>query len=321
MKLKLLVIALLFMVVGCSSQTGSFPQKNVELVVPSSAGGGNDRLLRAVQDTLTKEELMEQNIIVANKSGGGGEVAWQHIKKQKDGHSVGLTTSLLLTNYLRDKSDLSYEDLTPIVTLASEWLVLAVNAESGLESLEEVFDQLRENPKSLKLAFGPSLGGDHHLLFLQAAQMSGIDPSELDIVVYEGGGEVTNALLGGHVNVVTHGVAALAEHHEVGSVNILAVSSSERIEELPEVPTFKEAGIDLEFPHWRGIVGPPNMSEEEVKYWEDKFAEMVETETWRTFLKNTGMSNYYKNSAETKEFLEQQNDNARELLQSAKLID
>jgi tripartite-type tricarboxylate transporter receptor subunit TctC len=323
MKLRLTiltVLALMFMVAGCSENAGVFPNKNIELVVPSSAGGGNDVLFRAVQDAITKENLVEENTVVANKPGGGGEVAWQHISKQKDGHSIALTTSLLLTNELREQSDLSYEELTPIATLASEWLVLAVNAKKDLNSLDDVLDQLLENPKSLKLAFGPSLGGDHHLLFLQAAVEAGIDPSELDIMVYEGGGEVTNALLGGHVDVVTHGVAALKDHHEAGSVKILAVSSDERIDELPDVPTFTEEGLEIVFPHWRGVVGPPNMTEDEVKYWEDTFAAMAESETWQGFLANTGMNNFYKNSQETHAFLEEQSENAKDLLQKAKLI-
>lgn len=321
-KFKLFMLTLAVVLGGCSAETANpFPKRNIELVVPSSAGGGNDRVFRSVQDALTKESLVNQNVIVSNKSGGGGEVGWKHIQKQKDSHSIGLTTSLILTNQLRGNSDLSYQDLTPIATLASEWLVLGVNAQSGLNSLQDVFEQLRKDPKSLTLAFGPSLGGDHHLLFLKGAVMAGIDPSELKITVYEGGGEVTNALLGGHVDVVTHGVSALADHHSVGSVKILAVSSEERIKEIPDVPTWKEEGMDVVFPHWRGVVGPPNMTEEEIKYWDETFAKMVETETWKAFLESSGMSNYYLNSQETKEFLEQQNEMAKELLQSAKVID
>jgi putative tricarboxylic transport membrane protein len=319
--LMLIMLTIVFVVGGCATGDGQFPQREIELVVPSSAGGGNDRVFRAVQDSLTEENLVEQNVIVSNKSGGGGEVGWHYVSQQKDGHSIGLSTSLLLTNHLRGNSDLSYEDLTPLATLASEWLVLAVNAETGIDSLEDVFDQLQQDPKSLNLAFGPSLGGDHHLLFLQTAHMAGIDPAELDIVVYEGGGEVTNALLGGHVDVVAHGVSALADHHEVGSVKILAVSSDERIDELPDVPTLREEGFDIQFPHWRGVVGPPDMPEEEVQYWEDKFAEMAETESWQTFLENSGMTNFYLNSEETVEYLNEQNELAEELLQSAKLID
>lgn len=320
----LLMIAVVLILGGCGNSGGanaSFPNKNIELVVPSSAGGGNDVLFRAVQDALTKEELVDENVIVANKPGGGGEVAWQYISTQADGHSIALSTSLLLTNELRGNSELSYEDLTPVATLASEWLVIGASKESGVESLDDIVTRLQEDPKSLKLAFGPSLGGDHHLLFLQIAIEAGVDPSELDIMVYEGGGEVTNALLGGHVDVVAHGVAALKDHYEEGNVNIVAVSADERIDELPDVPTLQEQGIDIVFPHWRGVVGPPGMSEEEIAYWETTFEKMVETESWKTFLKNSGMNTFYKNSEETKSFLDEQSENARHLLQNAKLID
>ena len=104
-------------------------------------------------------------------------------------------------------------------------------------------------------------------------------------------------------------------------MKIVAVTSEERMEEIPEVATWIEQGVDMVFPHWRGIMGPPNMTQEEIAYWDEKISSMVETEAWKTLLKNNGWSSFYKNSSETMEFLNGQNQNYETLLSESGLTD
>lgn len=108
------------------------------------------------------------------------------------------------------------------------------------------------------------------------------------------------------MDVVTTSVSEVKELHLAGDVRILAVSSEERVEELDDVPTYKEQGIDMIFPHWRGIMGPADMSEEEIAYWDEKLGEMVESEEWKDVVKNNDWEEFYQNSKETKDFLDEQ---------------
>lgn len=308
MKRSIIFLLLILLLTACSNAASGgkdFPTKNIEVIAPASPGGGWDLTARSIQKGLTDNDLVNKNINVVNKPGGGGEVGWKYLQS-KDAHHLAVNSSLVLTNNLLGTSALTYKDFTPIATLATEWQSLAVPANSEYETLEELMEQLKKDPKSIKVGVGPALGNDDHLSFVQAVRENGIDPADIDFLVYEGGGDVVTALLGNHVDVVTTSISEVKEQHLAEKVKVLAVSSDERLNELDDVPTYKEQGIDMVFPHWRGVMGPPDMSEEEIAYWDEKLGEMVETDEWQKVLDNNDWDGFYKDSKETKQFLEEQ---------------
>ncbi len=311
-----LIAAVLMVVSGCTSQTtsgSSFPTKNIEFVAPASPGGGWDATARAMQKVLTDEKLVDKPINVVNKPGGGGEVGWKYLK-EKDAHTLSINSSLVLTNYILGKSKLTYDQFTPIAILATEWEAVAVPKNSSINSAAEAMKKLKANPKSLKIAVAPSLGNDDHLSFVEAAKTFGVDVTKLDFLVYQSGGDVVTALLGGHVDLATMSVSEAKEQYQAGNVKILAVSSDQRLEGLEDIPTWKDEGVDMIFPHWRGIMGPPNMSKDEIAYWDDKIGKMVKTDAWKKILMNNEWEPFYKNSTDTKQFLSEQNKNYDELI-------
>ncbi|MGP4079957.1 tripartite tricarboxylate transporter substrate binding protein [Pseudalkalibacillus sp. R45] len=321
-KLSVLLIAFLLLSacsVGGSGSNKEFPTKNLELVAPASPGGGWDLTARSVQKALQDNDLVDKNIKVVNKPGGGGETGWKYLKA-KDSHHLAINSSLVLTNDLLGQSDLSYKDFTPIATLATEWQSLAVPPNSKYESASELMEQLKKDPNSIKIGVGPGLGNDDHLSIVQAATEYGIDPAELDFLVYEGGGDVVTALLGGHVDAVTTSLSEVKDQHLAGKLKILAVSSEKRLEDLDDVPTWTEEGVDMVFPHWRGIMGPPDMTEEEIAYWDKKLSEMVKTEDWKKLLDNNNWEGFYKDSEETKKFLEEQHSLYKKLVTESGLV-
>ncbi|QBP42723.1 tripartite tricarboxylate transporter substrate binding protein [Paenisporosarcina antarctica] len=305
---------------GADAEPESFPNDNIELVAPATPGGGWDATARAIQKILDDEGIVEENINVVNKPGGSGEVGWQYTK-EKDAHTVAIDSSLLITNNLLGQSELSYEDLTPLAILTTEWISIAVPNDSPFEDATELMEQLKKDPTSIKIALAPGLGNNDHLSFVQAAKEFGVDVTKLNILIYESGGDVVTALLGNHVDVATMSVSESKEQHLAKNFKIISVSSEERLEGLEEVQTWKEQGIDMVFPHWRGIVGPPDMTEEEIAYYDDAIAKMVETEAWKTLLKNNDWLPFYKNSAETSEFLKVQTENYDKLLTDSGLTD
>ncbi|ASK64378.1 hypothetical protein CFK37_11065 [Virgibacillus phasianinus] len=319
-----LFVLLVLLLAACSNSESAssgkdYPSKNIEVIAPASPGGGWDLTARSIQKVLTDNELVDQNINVINKPGGGGEVGWKYLQS-KDSHHLAINSSLVLTNNLLGSSDLTYKDFTPIATLATEWQSLAVPADSKYGSLEELMKQLKKDPSSIKVGVGPALGNDDHLSFVQAAREYGVNPTEVDFLVYEGGGDVVTALLGHHVDVVTTSVSEVHDQHLAGKVKILAISSEKRLEDLKEVPTFKEQGVDMVFPHWRGVMGPPDMTEEEIAYWDEKLGKMVETEEWKDVLKNNNWEGFYKDSKETKKFLDEQAELYEGLVKDSGLV-
>ncbi|GAA0438698.1 tripartite tricarboxylate transporter substrate-binding protein [Lentibacillus halophilus] len=305
---------------GDASGGSDFPTKNIEIVAPASPGGGWDGTARAMQKILSDEGIVDQNMNVVNKPGGGGEVGWQYIKG-KDGHTFAINSSLVITNNVLGQSELTYKDFTPLATLTTEWVALSVAPDSDMTSGKQVMQKLKDDPKSLKIGVAPSLGNDDHLSFIQAAKEFGVDVTKIDFQVYESGGNVVTALLGGHVDAATMSVSEAKEQHKAGKINMVAVSSDERLDGLDNVKTWKEQGVDMVFPHWRGVMGPPDMSQEAVDYWNKKISKLVETDAWKDVLKNNEWEAYYKDSEETKKFLKKETEKYETLLNDAGLTD
>ncbi|KIH70571.1 tripartite tricarboxylate transporter substrate binding protein [Salinicoccus roseus] len=318
--LSLMFLALALVVSGCSNASGEaeYPDENIEIVAPATPGGGWDTTARAIQNVLDNEGIVEQNMNVTNKPGGGGEVGWQYLSGQGS-HTLAINSSLVIANNLLGQSDLTYEEFTPLAVLATEWISVAVPSESDIESGTEMLDRLKEDPKSLKIAVGPALGNNDHLSFVRVADEYGVDVSQLEFMIYESGGDVLNALLGGHVDAATLSLSESLEQHLSGNLNIIATTADEPIPEDESIQSWQDQGIDFTFPHWRGIMGPPDMTEEEIAYWDDTFSEMVESEGWQQVLDNNGWENYYMDSAETKEFLDEQSQMYEGLIDKAGL--
>ncbi|QQK74802.1 tripartite tricarboxylate transporter substrate binding protein [Salicibibacter cibarius] len=317
-----LILAVLSMA-GCSasgdSNEDAFPERPIEIVAPASPGGGWDMQARSVQQSIIQDDQTDENVTVVNQPGGGGEVGWQYLLQQDDPHVVSVNSSLLLTSSLLGQTDLHHEDFTQLGMLSTEWLGIATHADAGFENIDEVMDQLREDPESLSISVSPSLGSGNHLSFVQTALEAGIDPEDLNFLVYDSGGDAMNPVLGGHVDILVNSISDMVEQYEADEVDILAVSSPERLEEFQDVPTLQEEGIDVVFPHWRGIMGPPDMTEAEVDAWEEILSSAVETEQFQTDLENNDLDPLYRNTEETEEFLEEEEEFFEEIIESVEL--
>ena len=260
---------------------------------------------RFVQKSLLDEKLVDQNVIVFNKPGAGGTTGWNYLRgKEGQGEYLAATSTLIMLNNLLGKSCISYRDLTPVAALQTEWISVAVGADSPWKTIRELFGDLKRNPAVISVAVGPTLGNNDHMMFLELAQKFAVDPYDVNFIPYPGvGGEIVPALMADRVQVTAIGLAEVLEYHKKGDLRVIGVSSDKRLDFLPDVATFKEQGVDLVFPHWRGLVGPPGLSEDQLKYWDDVLSKMVQSKTWNTLLAEPGWTNFYQNSAEHKAFL------------------
>lgn len=300
------------MLTGCfpnnSNTSHTLLEEEITLVAPSSIGGGWDLTARAMQQTLNQQGIIKQPVSVTNIVGEGGKTGWKYIKEAEQGNVLAMNSSLILTSSLLGESQLTYQDFTPLATLAVEWVAVIVSKDSTINSANELITSLRNSVDSVNVGVSPKLGNDDQISFVLASQHSGIQPQGLDFFVYENSNLVVNALMSNEVDVATMPLSEAKKFYDAGTVKILAISSPERLEEMPEIPTWTEQGIDLVFQHWRGVMGPPAMTEAEIQYWDDVFYKMVQTDQWNQFLKDHNWSSLYKNSSETALFLEEQSE-------------
>lgn len=316
-----IVLALSILAVSFVGAQTWKPTKTIELVAPANPGGGWDMLCRVVQKTLVDEKLVEKNVIVVNKPGGGGAVGWTYLKGKKgQGEFLAATSTLIMLNNLLGSSELTFKDFTVLAALQTEWISIAVQADAPYKNIKDLMEAIKANPAAVPIGVGPTLGNNDHLLILRLAKAYGIDPSKLKFIVYPGaGGEIVPALLGGHIKATTIGLGEVLEQHKAGKLRVLGVSSDAPLSFLPGVQPFKAQGIDVVFPHWRGIIGAPEMTPAMVKYWDDVFTKMVQTKTWKEQIEKLGWTGFYQNSAAHTAFLTEQTGIFNDLLTSVGL--
>jgi len=219
---------------------------------------------------------------------------------------------------LTNDATVTLEGTTPIARLTAEYEVVAVPANSPYQTLEDLVTALREDPGAVSWA-GGSAGGTDHILVGLIAQAAGVDPTAINYIPYSGGGEALASVLGGQVSAGVTGYAEWAGQIESGELRALALSSPERVEGI-DVPTLIEEGIDVELANWRGLVAPPDISEEARGALIAVLDEMVATDAWQQILEDNSWTDFYLAGDAFAAFLEEENARVTGVLQEIGLV-
>ncbi|MGE5674852.1 MAG: tripartite tricarboxylate transporter substrate binding protein [Mycobacterium leprae] len=298
-----------------AAPASKFPEKPIEFIAPSGAGGGWDTTARVAAKVLNEQKIVTQPITVQNKEGGGGAVGLAYLKSKKGtAYTVNVYSPPLLLNNLNGSTPDSYKDTTPLAMVMTDYDVLAVAANSPYKTLGDLFAQAKKDPKSIKLGGGSAPGSMDHIAYIKAAKAAGVDVKLVPYVSFQGGGEAMTALLGNHVDVITTGISETLEQARAGKIRLLAVLAPNRLDIIKDVPTAKEQGVNADFAIWRGFFGPPGMPEDAKKYFESAFDQMLKSDAWKAEAAKQGWNTVYKNSADFTQFLDQQNTEMAALL-------
>jgi putative tricarboxylic transport membrane protein len=289
-----------------SRMPGWKPTRNVEIVVPTSAGTGGDATARFVQRLLTEKKLLDVPVIVVNKPGGAANIGLIYLAQQAgNAHYFMQNTAALLTNHITGKSTLNHTDITPLAQIGTDAIAFAVRADSSIRTARDLADRLKGNAASVNIAFANALGNQNHIAAALVAKGVGANVRNLKVIVFNGSGEAVTAVLGGHVDVVVASASALLPHSTAGTLRLIAVSSPQRSSgALSAVPTWKEAGINAVSSNWRSLVGPKGMSEDQIRFWDDVFARMVQLPEWKQDLDAKVIDNTYLNARDTRKLME-----------------
>lgn len=291
------------------------PTRNVDIVVVSGAGGAADRQSRMVQKFL--QELPGiPSVTVTNRPGGGGSIAMQTLLQQPgDAHYIGVLSTSLLTNNIVGVTKISYRDLTPLTILMHDYVAVWVHAASPIASAKDLIARLKKDPKSVSLGFSTAPGNQNHVVIGMIARAAGIDPKSVKTVIFSSGGQGTTAALGGHVDVWFGTAGGVVQHVETGAARVLGLSAATRQPgKLASVPTFAEQGIDASYYAWRGFIGPPGLSPAQVAYWDQAFEKVVRDPDWKKVQEEFLWGSDFKNSAQTRAFLDKEQVLLRKVL-------
>ena len=246
-------------VLSAAAVAQSYPAKPVHLVVPFAAGGAVDTVARALGQKLG--ESWKQPVIVDNRPGAGGNIAADAVAKASaDGYTLLITTQgfAISPGLYRKLPFDATRDFAPVTQLTSSYLVLVCTPQLPSRSIRDLIALAKSKPGTIDYG-STGTGAPPHLLGEVLKSVAGIDMLH---VPYKGDAPLTQALLAGEVQVAFMPLAGVLPHIRSGRLRALGVSGKQRSTEMPEVPTFSEAGLPFEFTGWLGIFAPAGLHRE-----------------------------------------------------------
>jgi putative tricarboxylic transport membrane protein len=302
-------------VAPAAAQSHWKPTRSVMFIVPNAVGGTSDRAARTLQRIMQQHKLIDVPIVIVNRAGGNGTLALTQLRGHPgDGHVVLVMNSITLSAHIAGLAPFSHADFTPLALLVDEYYGMNVRADSPLRTPAELLARLRKTPDAL--SFGSaSPTGDNYLTLLTVLRKGGIDTKRVKVVSFPGGAEIALALLGGHVDVTHSGLGNLIPHVREGRMRVLAMSGPKRLWGLyAEVPSWKEAGVDMTASGWRGVLGPKDLPQPQVAYWEGVLSKVVQTPEWKQDLEENFWVNAYTSAAETRRRLDREYADIRQVM-------
>jgi len=280
----------------------AYPSHAITFINPFPPGGAADVVGRPIAAVL--EPILKQPCIIETKAGAAGQVGGQFAATAKpDGytlliHIVSISGFAEVDKLFGRQPKFTRADFTPIARLTSGPMVLVVNDQQPYKTLKELVDDAKKNPD--KLIFSSSgLYGALHLpmaLFLKSA---GIKMKHLPT---NGGGPALTAILGNNSQVLATSIAAASGQIKAGKLRALACFSDKRAASMPDVPTFKELGYDVEFSLWVGMFAPARTPAANVNVVREAVRKAANSDQFKTAIANIGDEVAYLDQADFAKF-------------------
>lgn len=298
------------------------PTRNVEFVVPLAPGGGIDVATRHMQKIMQENGLVDTSMTVVNKPGAASALGYFYVSQQKaNPHYITTGMSPLYTNALTGKHPLTYKDLTLICNLYAEHTVVYVREDSDIKDAKDLATKLKADPASVSFGL-TALGAGHYFTLVKFMIANDLEPRAMKTVIFNSTGEAATAVRGGHINAVAGSAAGAVSQLKNGGVRVIGISAPTPVKEgaLKGKPTWREQGFDVVNSNWRGIVGPPGLTREQIAYWEGIFEKLTQTKEWQELLSRNSWSDNFGRADEFKAFVAEQEKSDTDLFKRLGMI-
>lgn len=232
----------------------SWPSRPINLIVPFPAGGGGDTLARLISEPLARE--LGQTIVIENKPGAGGNIGTATASRaEPNGYTLAYATNgtQAINHWLYKTTGFSRDDFEPISRLTTIAAAVVVNPNDPYRSLQELLDAARAKPGSLTCGSAGN-GTTSHLACEQLKQMAGVN---IVHIPYKGGAAAMTDLMGGRLSLLIDVMPNVAPQIKANRLRALAVTTSERVASVPDIPTVAEAGVPgYSFFAWDALYAP-----------------------------------------------------------------
>jgi tripartite-type tricarboxylate transporter receptor subunit TctC len=300
------------------------PSKPVEFIIPAGTGGGADQMARMLQGVVEKHKLMPKPFVVINKAGGAGAEGFLDVKNSKGNpHKIIITLSNLFTTPLATGVPFNWRDLTPVAMLALDEFILWVHAESSYKTAGEYIAAVKAGEAGKFKMGGTGSKQEDQIITVGIEQLTG---AKFSYVPYKGGGEVATQLVGKHVDSTVNNPIEAVAQWRAGSLRPLCVFDNKRIDlkdkvtsamSWNDIPTCKEAGLNIEYLMLRGIFMPAGVTQEQVNYYVNLFKKVRETPDWSDFMKTGAFNTTFMSGKEYRDWVEKAESTHKDLMTKA----
>ena len=280
-----------------------------EGIAPSAPGGGWDFTCRTIGRLLSEQGLVDGNVKVTNMPGGVGAVTFAMVANERpDDESLIVATSTVgVTQIAQGRYPAPLDSMRYLAMLGADVGVVAVAADSELQSLEQLNEAMVSDPGAIVTAGSSSVGGWDHIRLLLVAQEAGLeDLQALRWVQFDGGTDAVTQMLGGQVDVVSTDLGEIAGFVESGDIRVLAALSDDPIPAFPDIPTAKDQGIDVTGYNWRGLYTGGEVSDEAYDAWVSDLESLYESEGWQTAATESGLVPIWRGGEDFEAYVREQ---------------
>ncbi len=268
----------------------NYPDKAVTLVIPYGPGGASDLAGRALSESA--KPFLGQPVTVVNKPGASGMNGARFVSETTpDGYTFLLArVGMALTPAVNPQATVDWDAYTFVGALESTPMILAVKADAPYNTVEELTNAVKESVGSMTYAASGATSIDGFTVQSLLSD-AGLDPlTAATLVPYKGGGALSTALLGGHVDFLAISAGSLMPHIESGGMKALMVFAPSRMDKLPDVPTATELGYEQagQVTGWSALYAPKGLPESVVAKWQSVLDQVATDETWLTLAKRRG---------------------------------
>ena len=283
-----------------SALAQDYPHDTVTLVTHSKSGGGTDVFLREMVKHLGP--YLGADFVVENVRGGSGAKAMAKLATSPaDGSIFYGTTPTFINTSLLSEPEYTYKDLMGVTNVFLDPQIVYVKADSPYTNMTEVVEAANADPESV--IFGVTTPGSLDRQVMEKFKaLTGVTSP---VVTHDGGGELLISVLNGTVSLGIGEIQELSAQLEAGEVRIITTYTEERLDDLADVPTAKEQGIDLVINKFRGIAGPAGLPEDITAKWEAAIQGVLEDETFKAWYEAQSLVPFYMSTADYNPFLEE----------------
>jgi len=299
------------------------PTKAVEIVVPAGAGGASDQMARLVQGIVAKHGLMKSPIIVVLKGGSNGADGLMDVKSAKgEPHKLLIGLSSIYTIPFSSNLPFSWTDLTPVAMVAMDEFLLWVNSDTPYKTAKDYLDAVKAAPEKFKMG-GTGSKREDHIITSDVEKNWGV---KFTYIPYKSGGEAATQLVGKHTDSNVNNPSENISQWRAGQVRALCVFDSERLPlknkvagdlAWADIPTCKEAGVNVEYLMLRAFFLPSGVSKDQVAFYENLFKKVTATPEWKEYMEKNALKQIFLVGAEFENFLKKDEQKHKQAMEAA----